>query len=433
MTLVTNRADVRLSAAIVLDLRSSYAEPEVVAASGSEAVAARSHGGPADFRTSRGETMRRAIGIGAAAFAALALWSSSAQANTVFHPRVGGALGLFPSYGNSDIATGNDTAATYHGGSVMAANVTVHTIFWAPSGFSYTPGYEALVKQFLSDAAAASGTSGNAFSVLRQYGQQTGTDTAVPGNYSLTYSASGDSTDDVDAYPTSGGCSSPDGVQTCLTDGQVQAEIDAVAPASERGLGNLWLVLTPANVDECITVGTCGTNSFAGYHEELDRAKGPTIYSVIIDPIVEFVFGPGSDPEGSPDAEATVDTIAHETVEAITDPEGTGWLDSDGFEVADKCEVGPQVGSPLGYASDGSPYNQLINGHQYLIQEMWSNADGGCVQRTTQTASPLPLPQVNLTQFSSRVSGNIASNTAAVKVTVTVYRERPGAVASTPS
>ena len=75
-------------------------------------------------------------------------------------------------------------------------------------------------------------------------------------------------------------------------------------------------------------------------------------------------------------------------MEAITDPEGTGWVDPDGYEVADKCETGPQIGNPLGYAANGSPYDQLIGGHEYLIQEMWSNDDGGCVQRTTQTASP---------------------------------------------
>jgi hypothetical protein len=96
---------------------------------------------------------------------------------------------------------------------------------------------------------------------------------------------------------------------------------------------------------------------------------------------------------------------------------GTGWFDPDGFEVGDKCEVGPQIGSPLGYAANGSPYDQLVGGHEYLIQEMWSNDDGGCVQRTTQTASPLPLPQINLTQFSSAVSGNIGSNTAGGSLT----------------
>jgi hypothetical protein len=375
--------------------------------------------------------MRRAIGLGAATFAVLALWSANALASTTFQPRVDGALGLFPSYANTDIATGAETAVDYHGGAVMDASVTVHTIFWAPAGFSFTAGYEALVKQFLTDAAGASGTTSNVFSVLRQYGQQTGTATAVPGNYSIAYDAASDAIDDGDPYPSSGGCSSPNGVPTCLTDGQVQAEIDAVAPVSERGLGNIWFMVLPADVDECITAGACGTNSFAGYHEEMDRAGGLTIYGVIIDPIVEGISGQGGDPEGNPDAEATVDTIAHETVESITDPEGTGWMDPDGFEVADKCETGPQIGNPLGYAANGSPYDELIGGHEYLIQEMWSNDDGGCVQRTTQTASPLPLPQIDLTQFSSTVSGNIASNTAGVTVTVAVYRKRRGSGSTT--
>ena len=377
--------------------------------------------------------MRRAIGLGAATFAALALCNGNAQASTTFQPRVGGALGLFPSYANTDIATGAQTAVDYHGGAVMAASVTVHTIFWAPAGYFFTAGYEALVKQFLTGAAAASGTTSNVFSALREYGEQTGTATAVSGSYSIAYDATSDSIDDVDRYPSSGDCASPSGVPTCLTDGQVQAEIDTVAPADERGLGNLWFVLLPPNVDECITVGSCGTNSFAGYHEAMDRAGGLTIYGVIIDPIVEVVSGQGGDPEGNPDGEATIDTVAHETVEAITDPVGTGWFDADGFEVGDKCEVGPQIGSPLGYAANGSPYDQLIGGHEYLIQEMWSNDDGGCVQRTTQTASPLPLPQINLTQFSSTVSGNIGSDTAGVRVTVAVYRKRRGSAATTPT
>jgi hypothetical protein len=374
--------------------------------------------------------IRRAFALGAMAVVVSALWSATALASTKFQPRVGGALGLFPSYTSNDVATGAQTAVDYHGGSVMAANVTVHTIFWAPPGYSFAPGYETLVKQFFTDAAAASGTMSNEFSVLRQYGQQTGTATAVPGSYSITYGAAGDASDDVDPYPSSGGCASPNGVPTCLTDGQVQTEIAAVAPADERGLGNLWFVLLPPNVDECITAGSCGTNDFAGYHESMDRAGGLTIYGVIIDPIVEGPSGPGGDPEGDPDAEATVDTVAHETVEAITDPEGTGWMDPDGFEVADKCETGPEVGNPLGYAVNGSPYNELIGGHEYLIQEMWSNDDGGCVQRTTQTASPLPLPQIDLTQFSSRVSGNIGSDASGVRVTVVMYRKHRGSASS---
>jgi hypothetical protein len=79
---------------------------------------------------------------------------------------------------------------------------------------------------------------------------------------------------------------------------------------------------------------------------------------------------------------------AHEAVEAITDPVGTGWMDPDGFEVADKCEFGPLHGPTLGEPANGADFNQVINGHEYLIQEMWSNNDQGCVRRTSQDGSP---------------------------------------------
>ena len=66
--------------------------------------------------------------------------------------------------------------------------------------------------------------------------------------------------------------------------------------------------------------------------------------------------------------------MAHETIEASTNPFGNAWMDPNGFEVADKCEQGPEQGTPLGYAADGSPYNQVIDGHEYLVQDIWSNA-----------------------------------------------------------
>ena len=68
----------------------------------------------------------------------------------------------------------------------------------------------------------------------------------------------------------------------------------------------------------------------------------------------------------------------------------------------------------------------MVNGHKYLIQEMWANRDNSntpdCVQATTNTTNPLPLPQVHLTQFSPTVSGNIEHHTAGVSVKVTLQR-----------
>ena len=217
----------------------------------------------------------------------------------------------------------------------------------------------------------------------------------------------------------------PSGVGTCVTDLEVQNELDKLITAHDptgRGLHDLWYVFLPPNVDECTSAGVCGTNAFAGYHSLSNVGHGPVIYAVVPDPTIEFTPGPGTDPEGNPVAESTLDTVAHETFEAITNPEGNGWMDPNGFEAADKCENGPQDGTPLGYAHDGSPYDQVINGHEYLVQMMWSNAAAGCVQRTTLTP-PAPSPAtVDETQFSPVVSGNIGNGKPGVGVRVGLLR-----------
>ncbi len=40
-----------------------------------------------------------------------------------------------------------------------------------------------------------------------------------------------------------------------------------------------------------------------------------------------------------------------------------------------------KFGTPLGTAPDGALYNQVVNGHQYYYQQMWSNETGQCEQR----------------------------------------------------
>ncbi len=366
---------------------------------------------------------------------ALGAPAPAALGATTFHPRIGGAMGLVPPVGSHDVATGALTPVVYHAGPVMTGGVTVHTIFWAPPGFRFAgspapgvAGYEALIKQYFGDVAHDSGASSNVFSVLPQFAQGTQPGGVTPGAYSIGYDPSANAIDDTAPYPAAGDqCASPNNVTTCITDAQVQAEVDRVVqstPGTPRGLHNLWFVFLPPNVDECITAGACGTNAFGGYHSLSNLGgHGVTIYALAIDPLIEMAVPPGSDPQGNPDAEAAADVAGHETEEAMTDPTGVGWLDPNGFESADKCEFGPQHGTPLGFAGiDHAPYNQEINGNRYFTQEMWSNNDNGCVQRTTQNANPLPLPQVNLSQFGATVTGNIGAHTAGVRVEVTLQR-----------
>jgi hypothetical protein len=289
-----------------------------------------------------------------------------------------------------------------------------------------------MIERFFTDVAHDSGTTSNVFSIEPQFAEGTSPGHITPGDYSVSYvkTSTADLILDNDPYPAkSDQCASPDNTAVCVTDAQVQAEVDKIVqstPGTPRGLRNLWFVFLPAGVDECITPGVCGTNAFLGYHSVSDVGHGVTIYAIAIDPVIETTVAPGGDPEGYPDAELTLDVAAHETNEAMTDPEGVGYMDPNGFEVGDKCEFGPQHGTPLGFAPDGSPYNQVINGHEYWIQEMWSNDDDDCVQSTTATSNPLPLPQVNLTQFSSSVTGNIEHDTAGVGVQVSLLRESAG-------
>jgi hypothetical protein len=92
------------------------------------------------------------------------------------------------------------------------------------------------------------------------------------------YRIGADSINDPDPYPpVADQCASPNDIATCITDGQVQTEVDHVVTSHDghRALHDLWYVFLPPNVDECITPGVCGTTAFAGYHSVSDVGHGP--------------------------------------------------------------------------------------------------------------------------------------------------------------
>ena len=81
-------------------------------------------------------------------------------------------------------------------------------------------------------------------------------------------------------------------------------------------------------------------------------------------------------PNGDPAADAEVNTLGHELEEAATDPEGTAWYDRLGNENADKCAW--KFGTTQ-TAANGTQWNILVGGKQYLVQQNWKNvAGGGC-------------------------------------------------------
>ncbi len=381
--------------------------------------------------------------------------ATAATAKPVFHPRVGPAMGLIPAFNNAITfspalrAAAGKIPVTYHGGQTMSGGITLHTIFWdggthpfkkKPAGAPHD--YVGMLEQYFADVAHAStGAAGGPcttsfcdnFTVEPQYAWGTTPGHINPGHYRVAYNVASDSLVDTHAYPAKAHqCKSPKHLPACLTDAQIQQEVNRVIQKQHgaRGLKNLWFVFLPPRVDECILAGACGTNSFLGYHGISDLGHGPAIYAIAIDPSIEGRVPSGRDPQGFPDAESTIDTASHEVNEAMSDPKGLGYMDPNGFEIGDKCES--SYGSALGTAGpDNAPYNQVINAHKYLTQEMWANRDNAnkphCVQATTNTSNPLPIPQIDLTQFTNAVSGNIRRDKAGVKVTVSLIRSGAGA------
>jgi hypothetical protein len=64
---------------------------------------------------------------------------------------------------------------------------------------------------------------------------------------------------------------------------------------------------------------------------------------------------------------SVADSLVHEFMETVTDPDINAWLDQNGGEIGDKCN--------FTYASCVS-----LGGVSWQIQEEWSNAANGCVQ-----------------------------------------------------
>ncbi len=300
----------------------------------------------------------------------LTLASSAANAAVTQNPK-GKFLGVVPNV-KPGLALPAVSAAqlTYHGGPVMHSDKN-YAIYWEPSGHATPASYKSAINSYFTNVAADSGKSTNVYSTDTQYSDGSG---------NIAYNvSSGSPIVDANPYPASG-CPQTGG-NPCLTDAQLGTEINRVINASglPRGLGTIYYVFTPQNVASCFdAAGTqCSTNVFCAYHSSFGSGASTTLYA---DQPYAAITGcdPGQRPNSTP-ADATINVVSHENNESITDPLGTAWYDSSGNENGDKCNF--NFGSPLGGAS-GALFNQQISTGIYWLQQEWSNAIGGCAQRT---------------------------------------------------
>src|SRR5262245_45047805 len=261
---------------------------------------------------------------------------------------------------------------------VMRTN-TVYAIYWMPSGSTCDPPltcaeYKTGIDQYFTDVAHDSGGSSNVYSAATQYYDATG-----PISYASTFASS---YVDTNPFPANG-CN--DGVDPrCLTDQQIQNEIQNVLTAKgwHGSTTTMFVLMTPDGVGSCFDgfSGECTTNFYCAYHNGFTNSNDePVIYAnEPFDGTIDGCHGgPGQGSPNNADVDAELNTISHEHNEAITDPWGDAWLAADGEENGDLCAW--DFGPPLG-TSGGQPYNQVINGHDYSLQQEYSNDGETCVQ-----------------------------------------------------
>lgn len=307
-------------------------------------------------------------------------------------------------------------------GQTMRTN-TVYAIYWVPSGYSLPASYQTTIDEYFSDVAADSGSKTNVYSSTTQYFDPNGHIA-----YDSTFAGSAV---DTQAFPTSD-CELPStviGATECMSDNELQTEVKRFADAQgwPNGRNTEFFLSTPHNVGSCFYTeaeagdpsnNVCSYDWYCAYHNAfLDTGDHEYVYANMPFPNQEVDFtaygagiypsdcDSGEHPNGdgtadSNDANAADEVLSvtsHEHNESITDPEGLSWWDDNpndplwyGSENGDLCAwswlypKGP-AGVLGGDYTQGTAYNQSINGDHYFIQGEWSNANAttagwsGCV------------------------------------------------------
>jgi hypothetical protein len=205
---------------------------------------------------------------------------------------------------------------------------------------------------------------------------------------------------DTDPYPASE-CPANGPVTNCLTDAQIQQEIASFVTARHlpTDLSHEYFLLTPPHVESCFSnnkatdydgcsAGIVPFNKLAAYCAYHQNTATPTMvfYANMPFDATNSACQDGNYPNGLISDGEINGGLSHEHMESVTDPiPNDAWTNGAGAdhgeEIGDQCVA--DMGTPLGTAPNGSPYNQVINGHLYWYQTEWSNYTHSCVQRLT--------------------------------------------------
>jgi hypothetical protein len=178
-----------------------------------------------------------------------------------------------------------------------------------------------------------------------------------------------------------------------LTDADMQAVVHTVASTSgQTGYAHIYHVFLPPGQDECFTAkdhmcyspDVPATFIFCAYHSSVDfKDIGHVLYTV--EPF-QNVLGCSVRP-GTPNGQlidSTNNVLSHETIETITDPDGTAWFNFTavilaGFEIGDECSFFVII--PTGPKTSEAFFDPSVSNiglHRYAVQPEYANNEHAC-------------------------------------------------------
>jgi hypothetical protein len=259
---------------------------------------------------------------------------------------------ITPTKGAHDIQVlarrhgGGTNGISYHGGPVMTNGTNVYLIWYGNT----SSGYQSL----LTNVAQHLGGSPY-FNINTTY-----------------YNGASVHVQDVVTYKASTTDNYSQG--TNLSDSQIESVVSSAItsgrlPSDPNGV---YFVMTSADVNA--SSGFC--SQYCGWHTNGTVGGQDIKYAFIGDPArcPSACAAQTTSPNGDAGADGAASILTHELEEATSDPDINAWYDSRGEENADKCAWTFGTEST---ASNGSQYNVVLGGKQYLIQQNWVNANGG--------------------------------------------------------
>lgn len=260
----------------------------------------------------------------------------------------------WPGYALTTGGTRKTTALNYYGGPLITTP-TIYIIWygnWNQSNGSDTPAGQQLVRDWASSIGGTPHYNLNTSLSVPAY--------TITGNVNFTPTAN----EIVDG-----------GTSTSLSDTDIRNIVD-------RNVGGNKLPYNPDGVYFLITSSNVTASSgfctqYCGWHTYGNVGAGKVRYSFIGNAhrCLNACAAQSTSPNNNAGIDGAISVLTHELEEANTDPDINAWLDSRGYENADKCAW--TFGHSQFQTSNGSWANMTFGGHNWLIQRNILRASNG--------------------------------------------------------